>query len=139
MQIIINILQFLFKFMKFRSIANYIVQKIYIGPILAIEVILFQILIVYFISLIKVTLYIYEKINYLIKMINEFQSSNNDVLSLASNILKSVGLWNAFVDVWYLYLPMFLLFAVIYGSTIGINFFNFFRRRLYEYYHMARI
>ena len=138
-QFIINAFSFLAKILRFRSVGNMIIKKAFIVPIAVLETALVAILVTYFGLLVKILFFIFFKIRELIKLINDFHSNNDDVISLASDIMKSLGLWDAFVDVWNLYSGIFLVLLIVFGSTIGINFFNFFRRRLYEYYHMARI
>lgn|GEM_PF-6875122 len=138
-QFIINAFAFLAKILRFRSIGNMLIKKAFIFPIAALETALVAILSVYFVCLVRILLFIFLKINSLIKLINDFQASNDDVISLACDVIKSLGLWDAFVSVWNIYSGIFITLFIVFGSTIGINFFNFFRRRLYEYYHMARI
>ena len=127
-----------FKFFRFRNVANFIIKKAFWAPIVAIETILIGILVTYFVSLVSLANFIHNKINELINLIDNLSTANGEVLGWASDIAKSLGLWNAFVDAWNLFLPIFLTILIIYGSLIGIKFFSFFRSRLIEYYHLTR-
>lgn len=138
MPAILSALAAVFKFFRFGDIANFLLKKAIVLPLLPIELTLVGILVTYFVNLVILLNFIYTKINELINLINNLSTANGEVLGWASDIAKSLGLWNAFVDVWNIFSPIFLAILLTYGSIVGIKFFSFFRSRLIEYYHLAK-
>ncbi|QKF91754.1 hypothetical protein [Campylobacter sp. CCUG 57310] len=138
MPAILSAIAAVFKFFRFRNLGNLVIKKAFWFPIAAVETILVGILVTYFTNLVLLLNFIHTKINELIGHINNLSTANGEVLGWASEIAKSLGLWNAFVDVWNIFSPILLIILLIYGLSMGIKFFSFIRSRLIEYYHLAK-
>lgn len=123
MPVIAGIVAF-FRFFKWSSVVDFFFKKVTFASMLVVNTIIAALLASYFAATLSSLNFIYEKINYIIKYINDFVGDSNDVVSLSVNILKSLGIWNAFVDVYNVFSPFLISLALGYVFKFGIKFFR---------------
>ena len=74
--------------------------------------------------------FIYAKFNYIVDYVNNLSAGSDKLVLTAMAVLRSLGAWNAFCDVFAVFSPIFLSFFVIYATKIGIVVFRFVRETL---------
>ncbi|OUT12094.1 fatty acid synthesis protein [Campylobacter concisus] len=95
-----------------------------------INVILGALVLSYAAAVIYIINFIYSKINYIIDYVNNLSIGSDRIVTTAISVLKSLGAWNAFCDVFSIFSPILLSFFIIYATKIGITVFRFVRETL---------
>ena len=71
----------------------------------------------------KLIMFVYEKTNQFISFLSDITSGgSNEILSWAMDIIKALGVWNAFVDVYNIFSAPIVSIIVIYLYKLGIKF-----------------
>lgn len=120
----------LFGFFKWERFINYAFRAITFSKMLIINGILTTLVLSYAAAVIYIINFIYSKFNYIIEYVNNLSVGNEKIVTTALAVLKSLGAWNAFCDVFSIFSPIFLSFFVIYATKIGITVFRFVRETL---------
>ncbi|OPA77055.1 hypothetical protein [Campylobacter pinnipediorum] len=119
----LNFFMMIFEFFTFKKgfdIASIALKSLTFAKMLAINLLLTTALLSYFYLLYKIIEFIYTKVNFIINYINNLQFSNDSLISYFITILKSFGVWSAFVDVFSVFSPIFVTFFSIYALKISI-------------------
>ncbi|WP_180997720.1 hypothetical protein [Campylobacter concisus] len=130
MQAIIATIVSFFGFFKWENAINFVFKAITFSKMVIINVILGALVISYTTAVIYIINFIYSKLNYIIDYVNNLSVGSDRIVTTAFSILKSLGAWNAFCDVFSIFSPIFLSFFVIYATKIGITVFRFVRETL---------
>jgi len=130
MQAIIATIVSFFGFFKWENAINFVFKAITFSKMVIINVILGALVISYTTAVIYIINFIYSKLNYIIDYVNNLSVGSDRIVTTAFSILKSLGVWNAFCDVFSIFSPIFLSFFVIYATKIGITVFRFVRETL---------
>ena len=77
--------------------------------------------------------FIYAKFNYIVDYVNNLSVGNNKLVVTAMAVLRSLGAWNAFCDVFAIFSPILLSFFLIYAVKIGIVIFKFVRETILSF------
>ncbi|WP_167496252.1 hypothetical protein [Campylobacter concisus] len=120
----------LFGFFKWERFINYAFRAITFSKMVIINGILTTLVLSYAVSVIYIINFIYSKFNYIIDYVNNLSVGNEKIVTTAFSILKSLGAWGAFCDVFSIFSPIFLSFFIIYATKIGITVFRFVRETL---------
>ena len=130
MQAIIATIVLFFRFFKWENAINFVFKAITFSKMVVINVLLGALVLSYAAAVIYIINFIYSKFNYIIDYVNNLSVGNEKIVTTAFSILKSLGAWNAFCDVFSIFSPIFLSFFVIYATKIGITVFRFVRETL---------
>ncbi|WP_188115952.1 hypothetical protein [Campylobacter concisus] len=130
MQAIIATIVLFFRFFKWENAINFVFKAVTFSKMVVINVILGTLVLSYAAAVIYIINFIYSKFNYIIDYVNNLSVGNEKIVTTAFSILKSLGAWNAFCDVFSIFSPIFLSFFVIYATKIGITVFRFVRETL---------
>ena len=130
MQAIIATIVLFFRFFKWENAINFVFKAVTFSKMVVINVILGAPVLSYAAAVIYIINFIYSKFNYIIDYVNNLSVGNEKIVTTAFSILKSLGAWNAFCDVFSIFSPIFLSFFVIYATKIGITVFRFVRETL---------
>ncbi|ORI04179.1 hypothetical protein [Campylobacter concisus] len=130
MQAIIATIVLFFRFFKWENAINFVFKAVTFSKMVVINVILGALVLSYAAAVIYIINFIYSKFNYIIDYVNNLSVGNEKIVTIAFSILKSLGAWNAFCDVFSIFSPIFLSFFVIYATKIGITVFRFVRETL---------
>lgn len=130
MQAIIATIVLFFRFFKWENVINFVFKAVTFSKMVVINVILGTLVLSYAAAVIYIINFIYSKFNYIIDYVNNLSVGNEKIVTTAFSILKSLGAWNAFCDVFSIFSPIFLSFFVIYATKIGITVFRFVRETL---------
>ena len=95
--------------------------------------ILVGVVISYTTAVIYIINFIYSKLNYIIDYVNNLSLGNEKIVTATLAVLKSLGAWNAFCDVFSIFSPILLSFFSIYSIKIGIVIYRFFRETLLSF------
>ncbi|WP_459902834.1 hypothetical protein [Campylobacter concisus] len=127
--IIATIVSF-FGFFKWENAINFVFKAVTFSKMVVINVILGALVLSYAAAVIYIINFIYSKINYIIDYVNNLSVGNEKIVTTAFSILKSLGAWGAFCDVFSIFSPILLSFFIIYATKIGITIFRFVRETL---------
>ena len=130
MQAIIATIVLFFRFFKWENAINFVFKAVTFSKMVVINVILGALVLSYAAAVIYIINFIYSKFNYIIDYVNNLSVGNEKIVTIAFSILKSLGAWNAFCDVFSIFSPIFLSFFVICATKIGITVFRFVRETL---------
>ena len=122
MQAIIATIVLFFRFFKWENAINFVFKAVTFSKMVVINVILGTLVLSYAAAVIYIINFIYSKFNYIIDYVNNLSVGNEKIVTTAFSILKSLGAWNAFCDVFSIF--------VIYATKIGITVFRFVRETL---------
>lgn len=128
-----------FTFGKWDKVVQWGLKIVTFGKILAVNGAIILAIVAYCTAVIKLLLFVYEKSNQFINLINDMTSgASNDILAWAMDILKAFCLWNAFVDVYNIFsVPIISLF-VIYATKLLIKALHSFQMTLISL-HISRL
>ena len=99
----------------------------------AINLFLFGAISAYFFAVVSILDFIYTKFNYIVDYVNNLSGGSDKLVLTAMAVLRSLGAWNAFCDVFAVFSPVFLSFFVIYATKIGIFIFKNARNTLLSF------
>lgn len=134
MPAILSALAWLFGRLKLGELAGFVLKKIVFSKVIAIEIAMFALMVVYFGALVYISTFLFGQLfdifDYLKNLTNS--NSNNTVTSAALSVISTLGIFKAFWDVFNLYAPMFISMFLIIGSKIGITLLKNLRKSLNE-------
>lgn len=127
--IIATIVSF-FGFFKWGKVVDYALRAITFSKMVIINAILGGLMISYATAVLYIINFIYAKFNYIVDYVNNLSAGSDKLVLTAIAVLRSLGAWNAFCDVFAIFSPILLSFFVIYATKIGIVVFRFVRETL---------
>jgi hypothetical protein len=130
MQAIIATIVSLFGFFKWEKVVDYALKVITFSKMVTINVILGGLILSYATAVLYIINFIYAKFNYIVDYVNNLSVGSDRLVTTAMAVLRSLGAWNAFCDVFAVFSPIFLSFFIIYATKIGIVIFRFARETL---------
>lgn len=127
--IIATIVSF-FGFFKWGKVVDYALRAISFSKMVIINAILGGLMLSYATAVLYIINFIYSKFNYIVDYVNNLSAGSDKLVTTAMAVLRSLGAWNAFCDVFAIFSPILLSFFVIYATKIGIVVFRFVRETL---------
>ena len=127
--IIATIVSF-FGFFKWGKVVDYALRVITFSKMVIINTILGGLMLSYATAVLYIINFIYAKFNYIVDYVNNLSAGSDKLVLTAMAVLRSLGAWNAFCDVFAVFSPILLSFFVIYATKIGIVVFRFVRETL---------
>ena len=127
--IIATIVSF-FGFFKWGKVVDYALRAITFSKMVIINAILGGLMISYATAVLYIINFIYAKFNYIVDYVNNLSAGSDKLVLTSMAVLRSLGAWNAFCDVFAIFSPILLSFFVIYSTKIGILVFRFVRETL---------
>lgn len=127
--IIATIVNF-FGFFKWGKVVDYALRAITFSKMVIINAILGGLMLSYATAVLYIINFIYAKFNYIVDYVNNLSAGSDKLVLTAMAVLRSLGAWNAFCDVFAVFSPILLSFFVIYATKIGIVVFRFVRETL---------
>ena len=127
--IIATIVSF-FGFFKWGKVVDYALRAITFSKMVIINAILGGLMLSYATAVLYIINFIYAKFNYIVDYVNNLSAGSDKLVLTAMAVLRSLGAWNAFCDVFAIFSPILLSFFVIYATKIGIVVFRFVRETL---------
>lgn len=127
--IIATIVSF-FGFFKWGKVVDYALRAITFSKMVIINTILGGLMLSYATAVLYIINFIYAKFNYIVDYVNNLSAGSDKLVLTAMAVLRSLGAWNAFCDVFAVFSPILLSFFVIYATKIGIVVFRFVRETL---------
>lgn len=127
--IIATIVNF-FGFFKWGKVVDYALRAITFSKMVIINAILGGLMLSYATAVLYIINFIYAKFNYIVDYVNNLSAGSDKLVTTAMAVLRSLGAWNAFCDVFAIFSPILLSFFVIYATKIGIVVFRFVRETL---------
>lgn len=119
-----------FGFFKWGKIVDYALRAITFSKMVIINAILGGLMLSYATAVLYIINFIYAKFNYIVDYVNNLSAGSDKLVLTAMAVLRSLGAWNAFCDVFAIFSPILLSFFVIYATKIGIVVFRFVRETL---------
>ena len=101
MQAIIATIVSFFGFFKWENAINFVFKAVTFSKMVVINVILGVLVLSYATAVIYIINFIYSKLNYIIDYINNLSVGDEKIITTAISVLKSLGAWNAFCDVFH--------------------------------------
>ena len=102
---------------------GWVLKGITFGKMVLINTALFALVIAYGWAVFKLIMFVYEKINQFISFLSDISSGgSNEILAWAMDILRALGVWNAFVDVYNIFSAPIVSIITIYLYKLGIKF-----------------
>ena len=124
MPAIIAMIVNLFGFFKWGKVVDFVLRGITFAKMVIINGLLFASILAYVAAVLVILNFIYTKFNYIVDYINNLSVGNDKIVTTSMMVLKSLGAWNAFCDVFAIFSPILLSFFLIYAAKIGIFIFK---------------
>ena len=124
MPAIIAMIVNLFGFFKWGKVVDFVLRGVTFAKMVIINGLLFASILAYVAAVLVILNFIYIKFNYIVDYINNLSVGNDKIVTTSMMVLKSLGAWNAFCDVFAIFSPVFLSFFVIYATKIGVFVFK---------------
>ena len=129
----------LFGFLKLDKAVSVVLKVVGLGPMILVNTALLVALFSYAGGVLGLLLFVYSKINQLIETINNVTSGGGDeILTWALQLFKALGIWNAFVDVFYLFSGAVIAILVLFASRLALKVLHSIQRILIAY-NIARL
>lgn len=123
MNAIVSIISLVFKFFKWGKVVDFFFRSITFAKMLIVNLALASVFITYVYAISNLISFVYDKFNAFIKLVDNLSSNgSNETLSWAMDVVKSFGVWNAFVDTYDLFSGALISLFVIYASKLFIKF-----------------
>ena len=130
MPAIISTIVNFFGFFKWGKVVDYALRAITFSKMVIINAILGGLMLSYATAVLYIINFIYAKFNYIVDYVNNLSAGSDKLVLTAMAVLRSLGAWNAFCDVFAVFSPILLSFFIIYATKIGIVVFRFVRETL---------
>lgn len=108
------------------------------GAMLTISVFVLGFMVAFYIGLIGLVYFALSQVNSLLNYINSYSGNADELVTLFFNILKALGILDAFKDAWTIFKPMFFTCISLAGLKIFIKGLESFRKTLL-YLFISRI
>ncbi len=111
---------------------GWVLKGITFGKMVFINTALFALVIAYGWAVFKLIMFVYDSINKFISFLSDITSGgSNEILAWAMDILRALGVWNAFVDVFSAPIVSIILlyaykiaFKVLHSMQLTLTTFN---------------
>ena len=134
MSALYSALSWIFGFFNWSKIVAYIRKKVTFGAMVVVNTALVVMLFAYGAAILSLLLFVYNKINQFISFLSDISSGgSNEILAWAMDILRALGVWNAFVDVYNIFSVPIVSIITIYGMRLGLNVFHSLQNTLMAY------
>lgn len=108
------------------------------GAMLAVSVFILGFIITFYVGLMSLTFIALSKVNSLIGFINSYSGNSDEIITLFFNVLKSLGIIEAFKDVYTIFKPFLFTAISLIALKILIKGLESFRKTLL-YLFISRI
>lgn len=125
-----------FKMFKWGKIVDFVYRQINFGAMTLINVALVAVLLAYATAVLTLLVSIYKRANDFIDYLNNLALGNQggEIFSVALSIIKALGIWRAFGDLWDLYSVSIVSIFVIFAMKLGLKILNSLRNTLVSYF-----
>lgn len=101
---------------------GWVLKGITFGKMVFINTALFALVIAYGWAVFKLIMFVYEKINRFISFLSDIASGgSNEILAWAMDIIRALGVWNAFVDVYNIFSVPIVSVILLYAYKIAFK------------------
>lgn len=124
MPAIIAMITSFFGFFTWEKVVDFFFKTVSFSSMVTINLFLFGAISAYFFAVVSILDFIYTKFNYIVDYVNNLSGGSDKLVLTAMAVLRSLGAWNAFCDVFAIFSPILLSFFLIYAAKIGIFIFK---------------
>lgn len=101
---------------------GWVLKGITFGKMVFINTALFVLVIAYGWAAFRLIMFVYEKTNQFISFLSDISSGgSNEILAWAMDIIRALGVWNAFVDVYNIFSVPIVSVILLYVYKIGFK------------------
>ena len=134
MSALYSALSWIFGFLNWSKIVTYIRKKVTFGAMVVVNTALVVMLFAYGAAILSILIFVYNKTNQFISFLSDISSGgSNEILAWAMDILRALGVWNAFVDVYNVFSVPIISVITIYGMRLGLKIFHSLQNTLMAY------
>lgn len=130
MAAILSALSWLFRFSLWEKVVDFFLKRVTFGAMLSVNLALMGFFVSYIYSIYKIFQLLYSLINKFIDFINNYVDVGDSIARHVIIVLKSIGAWNAFLDVYSIFSPILSLILSIYLGKLGVTAFKGIRENL---------
>ena len=134
MPAILSAITWFFRFFIAEKAVNLALKFASFGWMVTINVAIMAALVAYGGAVLKLILFVYEKTNQFIDFVNNFSVGGDDLTVWVMDIFKTMGAWNAFVDVYRIFSAPILSIFVILAVRLGLKIAHGMRNTLVTYF-----
>lgn len=134
MPAILSAITWFFRFFIAEKAVNLALKFASFGWMVTINVAIMAALVAYGGAVLKLILFVYEKTNQFIDFVNGFSVGGDDLTVWVMDIVKTMGAWNAFVDVYRIFSAPILSIFVILAARLGLKIAHGMRNTLVTYF-----
>lgn len=134
MPAILSAITWFFRFFIAEKAVNLALKFASFGWMVTINVAIMAALVAYGGAVLKLILFVYEKTNQFIDFVNGFSVGGDDLTVWVMDIVKTMGAWNAFVDVYRIFSVPILSIFVILAVRLGLKIAHGMRNTLVTYF-----
>lgn len=134
MPAIFSAITWFFRFFIAEKAVNLALKFASFGWMVTINVAIMAALVAYGGAVLKLILFVYEKTNQFIDFVNGFSVGGDDLTVWVMDIVKTMGAWNAFVDVYRIFSAPILSIFVILAVRLGLKIAHGMRNTLVTYF-----
>lgn len=134
MPAILSAITWFFRFFIAEKAVNLALKFASFGWMVTINVAIMAALVAYGGAVLKLILFVYEKTNQFIDFVNNFPVGGDDLTVWVMDIVKTMGVWNAFVDVYRIFSAPILSIFVILAVRLGLKIAHGMRNTLVTYF-----
>lgn len=123
MTVLYRILSLIFGADILEKIANWFLKGVNFASMFLLNGFIVAAVLAYCWAILKLFMFVYEKTNQFISFLSDISSGgSNEILAWAMDIIRALGVWNAFVDVYNVFSAPILSIITIYLYKLGIKF-----------------
>ena len=101
---------------------GWVLKFITFGKMVFINTALFALVIAYGWAVFKLIMFVHDSVNKFISFLSDITSGgSNEILSWAMDIIKALGVWNAFVDVYNIFSAPIVSIILLYAYKIAFK------------------
>lgn len=101
---------------------GWVLKKVTFGKMVLINTSLFALVIAYGWAVFKLIMFVHESINKFISYLSNLSSGgSNEILAWAMDIIRALGVWNAFVDAYNVFSVPIVSVILLYVYKIGFK------------------
>ncbi len=134
MPAILSAIAWFFRFFIAEKAVNLALKFASLGWLVTLNVAIMAAFIAYGGAVLKLILFVYEKTNQLIDFVNGFSTGGDTVTAWVMDVIKTSGIWNAFVDVYHIFSVPIVSIFVIFAAKLGLKIVHGMRNTLVTYF-----
>lgn len=101
---------------------GWVLKKVTFGKMVLINISLFALVIAYGWAAFRLIMFVHDSINKFISFLSDISSGgSNEILAWAMDIIRALGVWNAFVDVYNIFSVPIVSVILLYVYKIGFK------------------